>query len=333
MDTSIDPAERLLNLVIALVNTGDRMTKEQIRTSVAGYRGAASGDAFERMFERDKELLRELGVPVVTVDDSGYAEEIGYRIDADAYSLAPLELTSAEYAVLGLAAELWQDRTLRAEAGRALTKLRAVGDQIEDDASAVLAPSVRAAPAAYGPVLDALLARRAVTFTYRAASTGAVRRRSVEPWRLAVRGGGWYLLGLDRDRGAARVFGLGRIVGRVRATGPAGAVQVPAVVDVDALLGIAAEPQRQAVLAVLPERAPALRSRGEPVCAQQTRSVPAGRDLVAVPFADTDRFAAELAGCADAVVVLEPADLRAEVLRLLHAAAAVPAAREGEHHG
>ena len=52
MPDQIHPAERLLNLVIALVNTSARMTKEQIRRSVAGYADAPSDDAFERMFEQ-----------------------------------------------------------------------------------------------------------------------------------------------------------------------------------------------------------------------------------------------------------------------------------------
>lgn len=63
MAAQIDPAERLLNLVIALVNTPGRMTKEQVRRSVAGYADAPTDDAFERMFERDKDTLREQESP------------------------------------------------------------------------------------------------------------------------------------------------------------------------------------------------------------------------------------------------------------------------------
>lgn len=331
MDTSTDPAERLLNLVIALVNTSGRMTKEQIRTSVAGYRGAKAGDAFERMFERDKDLLRDLGVPIVTVDDSGYAEEIGYRIDTEAYALPPIELTPAEYAVLGMAAEVWQDRALQAETARALTKLRAAsGRAIDGDAASLLAPRVREAGAAYGPVFEAVLHRRAVTFTYRAASTGAVGQRHVEPWRLAARGGGWYLIGLDRDREAVRAFRLSRIQGRVRASGPENAYTIPDEVDVDELLGTASRPDRTAILAVVPERAAALRARGRELGGAEADAHPlpagcAGRDLVEVEFAALHRFAAEITGYGDAIVVLEPEDLRADVLARLHAAAAVAA--------
>ena len=127
MPEQIHPAERLLNLVIALVNTAGRMTKEQIRSSVAGYADASTDDAFERMFERDKDSLRELGIPVLTVAGSGHSDDIGYRIDQEAYALPPVDLTAGELGVLSLAVQFWQDKALRTDAARALTKLRAVG--------------------------------------------------------------------------------------------------------------------------------------------------------------------------------------------------------------
>ena len=129
MAAQIAPAERLLNLVIALVNTAGRMTKEQVRTSVAGYQEAPSDDAFERMFERDKDTLRDLGIPILTVTDAGHGDDIGYRVDLDAYALPPLDLTAAELGVLAMAAQVWQDQAVRADTTRALTKLRAVGER------------------------------------------------------------------------------------------------------------------------------------------------------------------------------------------------------------
>src|SRR5450759_3426306 len=109
MPTTIPPTERLLDLVIALVNTSNRMTKAQIRRSVAGYDAAPSVEAFERMFERDKDALRELGIPIETVTDAAHGDDVGYRVDLDAYALSPIELTPAQNGVLGLAARFWQD--------------------------------------------------------------------------------------------------------------------------------------------------------------------------------------------------------------------------------
>ena len=69
----IPPEERLVNLVVALIATDQGLTKDTILSSVAGYReqsdAGASKDALEKMFERDKESLRGLGVPIETIGD------------------------------------------------------------------------------------------------------------------------------------------------------------------------------------------------------------------------------------------------------------------------
>jgi proteasome accessory factor B len=328
MPAQIPPAERLLNLVIALVNASTSMSKQQVRTGVSGYGDAPSPEAFERMFERDKDTLRDLGIPVLTVDAGGHSDDVGYRVDLDAYSLAPVDLTSAELGVLSLAAQFWQDKTLRIETARALTKLRAAGAggpggaNAGTDVVAGLTPRVRAAGRAFGPLLDAIQDRRAVRFTYRAASTGEVREREVEPWRLAARGGGWYVVGRDRERDAPRSFRLTRLEGVVRPTGPTGAYEPPIEVDVDALLSGRAGASRVARLAIVPERAGAVRARAQG-STESGLSAPGtfdGRDVVEVPFGGLASFADELTGYADAVVVLDPPDLREAVIDRLRAA-------------
>lgn len=335
------PAARLLNLVIALMNTGARMTKDEIRTSVAGYDTTASPEAFERMFERDKDALRDLGVPIITVETGGHSEEIGYRIDKDSYALDEVNLTPAELGVLSLAAQFWQDATVAVDTTRALTKLRSAGEMDTGaageaaDAVAGLAPRVRSVSAAYEPLLEAILARRVVVFTYRAASTGQVRRRTVEPWKVAVRDGGWYLLGHDRDRDAARAFRLTRIEGPVKTVGAQGAFTAPADIDVDALIsGTPLAPARQALLALRPERASALRARGSahapaPDDPRLTRAV-ADRELVSVPYTSAHALADEVAGYGEAVLVLDPPELREHVLERLRAAAALPLTPPGD---
>jgi proteasome accessory factor B len=338
MPEQIHPAERLLNLVIALVHTPGRMTKEQIRRTVAGYGDAASDDSFERMFERDKDTLRDLGIPVTTVTAAGHGDDIGYRIDQEAYALPPLELTPAELGALSLAAEFWQDRSVRADTSRALTKLRAVGAGAgATDLAAGLVPRVRAGGDAFRPLLDAVAERRRVRFTYRAASTGEVRERLVEPWRLVARRGGWFLVGRDVDRGASRSFRLSRIEGRVRVVDGPGAFDAPAPDELAAALrSWDAGQERTAVLALRPERAEALRARGTPAALpadadEALRAVVADRDLVRVPYRATWELAEEVAGYGEAVLVAEPADLRAAVLDLLRVAAALDgAADEGE---
>ena len=58
--------ERLLNLVMVLLYTRRPLTKAQIRRLVGQYDTSPSVEAFERMFERDKDELRALGVPLAT---------------------------------------------------------------------------------------------------------------------------------------------------------------------------------------------------------------------------------------------------------------------------
>ncbi len=129
--------ERLLNLVICLLYTRRPLTKEQIRASVAQYAGTSSDEAFDRMFERDKDELRELGIPLVASPlDRFFEDEIGYRIDRREYALPQIEFTREELTVLGLAAKAWEQASLAGPAAAAMRKLAATGVQ-RDDASII----------------------------------------------------------------------------------------------------------------------------------------------------------------------------------------------------
>ncbi len=323
MATRVDPAERLLDLVIALRHAQGRLTKADIRDSVNGYRDAASEASFERMFERDKDLLRQLGVPIITEVDPVHEDAVGYRLDAAGYSLPEVTFTAAEIGVLSLAATVWQDAHLHGSAHRGLTKLRAVAAGAEPDAHLGVALRVQPAETALGPLLDAIGARQAVTFSYRAASTGQETTRTVQPWRLLSRDRGWYLVGHDVDRAAPRVFRLSRVVGAVRPTGPAGAFDVPEH-DAQAILARSDGGRVRAVLGILPERGAALRTR-----AVEERGERGGRDVVVVETDDDAALAAELASYGAAVLVLDPPELRESVLRRLRAVAALGEGERG----
>ena len=122
------PAERLLNLVIALVNTNASMTKQQVRAGVAGYGDAPSTEAFERMFERDKDTLRALGIPIVTVDAGGHTRrgrvpDRPRRVRAGRGGPDPGGAGRA----VALAAQFWRTRRCARTSSRAMTKLRAAG--------------------------------------------------------------------------------------------------------------------------------------------------------------------------------------------------------------
>jgi len=104
---AISKVERLMNLVIALLSTRQFLTAERIRDSVAGYEDSASDEAFSRMFERDKNELRDLGIPLEVGQVSRFSTVEGYRINRDAYELPDIDLTSEEAAAVAVANDTW----------------------------------------------------------------------------------------------------------------------------------------------------------------------------------------------------------------------------------
>lgn len=312
--------ERLLNLVICLLATRRWLTKEQIRSAVPQYADCESPEAFDRMFERDKEDLRELGVPLVTGTDSAWFEdEPGYRIDRDAYALPEIELTAAELAVLGLASRVWQQASLAGPAARALVKLRALGVEADGESLVGVEPRVRTAEPAFDPFYAATRDRRPVSFSYRKPSGESARRR-LQPWGLSSRSGRWYVVGQDLDRGAPRAFRLSRVEGAVTSAGPAGSYRPPEDLDAAALVGGFGGPDddRTALLRVRPGRCAGLRLRAFAV---EPAAGPGEWDQVTLRIREVSWLAEELASYGPDVVAVEPADLRAAVVRLLEGAA------------
>ncbi|MDQ2625600.1 MAG: WYL domain-containing protein, partial [Actinomycetota bacterium] len=165
--------ERLLNLVIALLSTRGYLTAEKIRATVIGYGESPSDEAFSRMFERDKNELRDLGIPLETGKASVFDTVDGYRINPDAYALPAIELTTEEAAAVAVAVQLWQSPQLRANAQGAVAKLHAAGVEVDPARADVLVappaalPGIHRAEPALGALMDAVQAGQAVQFGHR----------------------------------------------------------------------------------------------------------------------------------------------------------------------
>lgn len=311
--------ERLLSLVVCLLSANRYLTAAQIREAVPGY--PESFEAFKRMFERDKDELRELGIPLETGANSASEDEAGYRISRQAYVLPEIRLEPDEAAVLGLAARVWRRAELAGAAEGALLKLRAAGIEAEDTTQPGIEPRLQTGEAAFGPLWEAVRDRRAVSFAYRGAGRSEAQRRQLEPWGVVNRNGRWYVVGQDSDRGEQRVFRLSRIEGPVDFTGPAGAVLVPANTDVRAAVrawDFEPPPQRTGVLRVRSGTGHGLRRHA---VSAEPAQLP-GWDTIAVQYSDTVWWSEHLASFGADVVVIEPADLRDAVIGRLKGALA-----------
>jgi proteasome accessory factor B len=314
--------ERILNLTICLLVSGRYLPKSQIREAVEGYHDL-SDSAFERTFERDKDELRALGVPIeVGSFDPLFDDETGYRIKPSEFELPPVELDADEAAVVGVAARVWQHASVAESTQSALAKLRAAGVEPDTSQLAALEPSVQAREESFEPLWTAVLDRVRVSFTYRGGE-----RRTLEPWGMTASKGRWYVIGWDTDRRATRMFKLTRITDKPRRVSKVGAYQVPDDLDLRALARSLdpREPHRTAVVALRSGRGPTLRRRGRP--ASTDVPLPAGFETLEVRFSDLRTLAEEIVRYGADAVVLDPPELRQQVMEMLTRVTATSQAR------
>ena len=208
--------ERLLNLTAALLTATRPLTRDQLHERVPGYPPVDDdASSFRRAFERDKEALRDMGIPVVVEEVPGSKPPVeGYRIPRDQYALRDPGLEPDELAAIHLASAAVQLEGLRGT--EALWKL---GGAPSGNASAEALAAIPTIPA-LGPLFAAVADRSQVSFGYRG------ERRRVDPHRLSFRRGRWYLDGYDHGRAAARRFRLDRLEGEL-GIGAAGSFERP----------------------------------------------------------------------------------------------------------
>jgi predicted DNA-binding transcriptional regulator YafY len=287
---------------MCLLNATRHLTVQEIRDTVPGY-DSDGEEAFRRMFERDKDELREMGIPLET---GGEAND-GYRIPRRDYELGDIDLEPDEAAAVGLASRLWESAPLAGAMGSALLKLRAAG--IDAEGPAALDIRIEAAEQAFAQCWRATQEGRVARFPYRRPG-GSAGVREVEPWGLVSRRARWYLVGHDRAREATRVFRLSRITGPVELVGPEGAVQRPDGLDLSAAVARVdvPEPTETARVLVRPGTGADLRRDARAVGEED------GWDVLEVPYAVPERLAERVAQYGDSAVVTAPAEARAAVV-------------------
>ncbi|SEO85452.1 helix-turn-helix transcriptional regulator [Trujillonella endophytica] len=320
-------AERLVNLVIALLGTRQYVSAARIRATVPGYEAddgtERADEAFKRMFERDKADLREMGVPLETGRTSAFDTEDGYRIARADYELPELTLDGEEAAAVGLALRLWESAQMAGAAQSALVKLKAAGVDVDPARALPLRPRLDSDEPAFEPCYTAARDRRLVEFDYRRPDEGAPAHRRVQPWGVVAWHGRWYLVGHDLDRRAPRVFRLSRVAGAPRVTGPEGAFEPPPDLDLAALVAGQDGGQEQLVVVrARPGAAVGLRRTAVPL---EPADDDEDGDLLQLRTTDLSRLADQLAAYGADVLVESPQELRDAVVERLTRLAAMGA--------
>ena len=294
--------ERILNLLAFLLTADRPVTADEIRMTVAGY-DQSSDAAWRRMFERDKDLLRELGVPLELRPTDGWEIEHGYVVPEDRYRLEDPGLTDEERTALWLASQV-----VRIGGGPsgpdALFKLGGTPLEVSGEP---LAADLGQQQDVLGDVFAAIGERRHLRFDYRS------KARRVAPYGLVHRRGHWYLVA--DDEGVAKAFRMDRI-GRVEAGATPAAFERPADLDPGRLIPSAPwEAGGDDLTAVVEFDAEvAWWARRQLVGDHSVDELEDGRIRASVMVANPEAFLGWIIGFEDHAVIVSPPELRDRLL-------------------
>ena len=299
--------ERLVNLTIALLATKRYLTKNEIFRNIDGYEGSA--EAKERMFERDKDDLRKLGIQIeVGGLDPLFDDEAGYRIRPESYALSLRDLTPTQVTLLSLAAQAWQDAAFTDLSQQALRKLTSIGLDTDSSQLPVMAPKLIGADENLRSALDALTSLTTIEFDYLNIQ-GIAQKRQLQVYGVQARKSHWYLIGLDTEKDAIRNFRVDRIQGVVNSVGKAQSYVIPTSFEITEL-----EPAIETPLAVLQVRPGAGYQLRRLATTIETAD---DWDLLEVPIFDLDFITNLVLWHGEDVIVSSPVQLRSAVVSAL----------------
>ena len=302
-----DPLERVTNLLALLLEARVPVTLRQIADELSEWYPTSSPVALRGAFERDKAMLRDIGVPIETEVMSGdQAGETGYRLDRDRYELRGLQLDDDERQAVQMAVA-----TIRSDVGQeGVWKLG--GSVLQSSAVAANLPQLPGLPA----LRSASSEHVTVTFTYR----GVDRR--LDPYGLLLRDGFWYVIGHDHGHRSVRTYRVDRIEGAV-ALDPTETFERPAGFDPAAVFPkdskeLGADPGEELPMArVLVDAAAAAAVRRELGSDGVVAECEDGGVEFEVPYANQDAFRSWVLGLGQHAEVLGPPDVRGELIAWL----------------
>ena len=301
--------ERLINLTIALLATKRYLTKSEIFRTVEGYEGSA--ETKERMFERDKDDLRSLGIAIdVGSFDPLFNDEAGYRIKSESYQLDLGEITPTEVSLLSLAAESWQGAAFADQAQSAILKLSSIGVPADPIDIPGLSPKLANSSNDLETIAGAVGSSDYLIFDYLSPKL-LLEKREIIPIALSNRSGFWYVSGVDSSVQEVRTFRLDRVHGAITVRNNREAFEFPSDFEFDQIDSTSAI--RFAVIDVRKGKGHALR-------ALATSLQDLGEwDQIKLPIYTIEFLTAQILWHGDDVFVHEPADLREHIVEELQA--------------
>ena len=301
--------ERLINLTIALLATKRYLTKSEIFRTVEGYEGSA--ETKERMFERDKDDLRTLGIVIeVGSFDPLFGDEAGYRIKSESYQLDLGEITPTEISLLSLAADAWQGAAFADAAQSAILKLSSIGVPADPIEIPGLSPKLANSSKDLETVTSAIADSDFLVFDYLSATLVA-EERLIIPIALSNKNGFWYVTGVDQDLQEVRTFRMDRIQGSLEAKENKESFEYP--VDFELDQPLASHAANFAVMDIRKGKGQALRSLA-------TSIEDLGEwDQVKVPIFTIESMTAQILWHGEDVFVHKPNELVASVVAGLEA--------------
>ena len=302
--------ERLINLTIALLATKRYLTKSEIFKSVDGYEGTP--ETKERMFERDKDDLRSLGIEIeVGSFDPLFNDEAGYKIKQEKYQFELGDISATEVSLLSLAADAWQEASFGDAAQKALLKLRSIGVPSDELSIPGTVHKLNDGGQDLSLLTKAIAQNQLLTFAYLDSSMN-LNLRSLVPIALSTRSGFWYLSGVDQEIQEIRTFRVDRINGAVTAIEGPSDFEAPTGFDPSSTFSESVH-KEFALIDVRVGKAASLRA-----LANSTQSL-GEWDQIKIPIMNLDSLASMVLWHGPDALVQEPQSLRDLVIEHLEA--------------
>jgi proteasome accessory factor B len=304
---SSEKTERLINLTLGLLSSKRYLTKNEIFKNIAGYSG--SPETMERMFERDKDELRSMGIEIsVGQLDPLFEDEIGYLIKSADIQIQPNEFSKDELLLMTMAANVWKESAFADISKTALMKVSSIDGEIGLNSVAIsMIDQQDLDQVQFQIILEAIRTKKYLSFIYKE------KKRSIAPLALKSADGFWYLVGMEKE-GFIKIFKVVRIESRIEIDSSSNTFERPDDFNLELFFNDRGNRENQkAILRIRENRVNSLRNRGEVQVGSD------GWDLLTLDFDDLDQMVKEILWFADDVVVVSPQVLFQEVLGRLKA--------------